>query len=169
MTRTLIVVDMQQDFVTGVLGTAEARAIVPAVKAKIAAYLAAGDEVIFTRDTHGEDYMATSEGRYLPVPHCIAGTDGWQVLPELDVPACRHVDKRHFGYDGWREQFAFETVELVGVCTDICVVSNALILKAQFPEIEITVDAACCAGVTPAAHEAALTTMKSCQIQVTGE
>ncbi len=169
MHKTLIVVDMQRDFVTGVLGTPEARAIVPAVKAKIEAYMAAGDRVVFTRDTHSEDYLATNEGCYLPVPHCLQDSDGWQVLPELDIPSCPHVDKPHFGYPHWRDEFDFEAVELVGVCTDICVVSNALILKAQFPEIDITVDTACCAGVTPAAHRAALDTMKSCQIRIVEE
>jgi len=169
--KTLIVVDMQKDFVTGVLGTPEARAIVPKVKAKIEEYLAAGDEVIFTRDTHGENYMETNEGQYLPVPHCIKGSDGWQVLPELELSQCEHIDKPNFGWPSWGIRAdgsprSLEEVELVGVCTDICVVSNALILKALFPEIKISVDPACCAGVTPEAHEAALKTMASCQIQL---
>ena len=169
--RTLIVVDMQKDFVTGALGTPEAVAILPGVKAKIDEYLAAGDEVIFTRDTHGENYMETNEGRHLPVPHCIKGSDGWQVLPELDHPECEHIDKPNFGWPNWGIRAdgsprSLEEVELVGVCTDICVVSNALILKATFPEISISVDPACCAGVTPEAHEAALKTMASCQIQL---
>lgn len=169
--KTLIVVDMQKDFVTGALGSREAVAIVPKVKAKIDGYLAAGDEVIFTRDTHGEDYMETNEGRHLPVPHCIRGSDGWQVLPELDVPECEHIDKPNFGWPHWTHRAdgsprSLEEVELVGVCTDICVVSNGLILKALFPEIKISVDPSCCAGVTPEAHEAALKTMQSCQIEL---
>ncbi len=166
MKKTLIVIDMQNDFVSGVLGTAEAQAIVPKVKAKIKEYLDRGDEVIFTRDTHGDDYMTTNEGKYLPVPHCIRGTDGWCIVPEIDCADCRHIDKPNFGYPNWKNEFDFVSVELIGVCTDICVVSNALILKAQFPEIDIAVDSLCCAGVTPAAHDAALATMKSCQIIV---
>ncbi len=166
MKKTLIVIDMQNDFVFGVLGTAEAQAIVPAVKAKIKEYLDRGDEVIFTRDTHSDDYMTTNEGKHLPVPHCIKDTDGWGIVPELDCADCPHIDKSNFGYPNWKNEFDFKSVELIGVCTDICVVSNALILKAQFPEIDITVDSSCCAGVTPDAHNAALATMKSCQIIV---
>ncbi len=164
MKKTLIVIDMQNDFVSGVLGTAEAQAIVPAVKAKIDEYLKNGDEVIFTRDTHDSNYMNTNEGKYLPVPHCIKNTDGWNIVAELDDTDCRHIDKPNFGYPNWKKEFDFECVELIGVCTDICVVSNALILKAQFPEIDIAVDSSCCAGVTPDAHNAALSTMKACQI-----
>lgn len=166
MKKTLIVIDMQNDFVSGVLGTVQARAIVPNVKAKIDEYLKNGDEVIFTRDTHSSDYMNTNEGKCLPVPHCIKDTDGWGIVPELDNRSCEHIDKLNFGYSDWNKNHSFESIELVGVCTDICVVSNALILKAQFPEIDITVDGNCCAGVTPEAHTAALQTMKSCQIIV---
>lgn len=166
MKKTLIVIDMQNDFVSGVLGTPEAQVIVPAVKAKIKEYLDRGDEVIFTRDTHGEEYMNTNEGKFLPVPHCIKGTDGWNIVPELENKDCKHIDKLNFGYPDWKKDFDFEAVELVGVCTDICVVSNALILKSQFPEIDITVDSSCCAGVTTQMHDAALATMKSCQIIV---
>ena len=165
--KTLIVIDMQEDFVTGVLGTKEAVAIVPNVKAKIKEYLNGGNEVIFTRDTHGDQYMETSEGKHLPVPHCIKGTDGWQVCSELDVGECKHIDKPTFGFVDWEFSNDAE-IEIIGVCTDICVVSNALIIKAMFPEASITVDASCCAGVTPESHEAALTTMKSCQINVIG-
>ncbi len=175
--KTLIVIDMQVDFVTGALGSPEAVAILPKVKKKIEEYLANGDEVIFTRDTHDEKYLETSEGRHLPVPHCIKGTDGWQVCTELDNNVCEHIDKPTFGYLPWNFIFEdtrvmgtreFESIEIVGVCTDICVVSNALILKALYPEVDITVDASCCAGVTPEAHQAALATMKSCQINVIG-
>ncbi len=169
--KTLIVIDMQNDFVTGVLGTKEAVAILPGIRKKIDACLAAGGEVIFTRDTHGTDYLDTSEGRHLPVPHCIRGTEGWQVVEDIDRPDCRHIDKPAFGYTGWADlpgADGFTDIEIVGVCTDICVISNALILKATFPEADITVDAACCAGVTPETHRAALTAMKSCQIHVVG-
>lgn len=168
MKKTLIVVDMQKDFIDGSLGTGEAQAIVGNVKKKIAEYSARGDEIIFTRDTHGEDYLDTPEGKKLPVKHCIRGTEGWEIAQGLEVPGCIYIDKPTFGYTGWREQ-NFEEIELVGLCTDICVVSNALILKAMFPDAEITVDAACCAGVTPKTHQAALETMKMCQIRVIGE
>ena len=168
MRKTLIVVDMQKDFIDGALGTKEAAAIVENVKKKIKEYQNNGDEIIFTRDTHKEDYLTTNEGKYLPVEHCIEGTEGWQIAEGLEVPGCRYIDKPAFGWLGWSE-FAFEEVELVGLCTDICVVSNALILKAAFPEIRICVDAGCCAGVTPATHKAALETMKMCQVEVTGE
>ena len=169
--KTLIVIDMQNDFVTGVLGSKEAVAVLPNVKKKIDAYIAAGDEVIFTRDTHEENYLETNEGRHLPVPHCRRGTDGWQVVKEIDCPDCKHIDKSTFGYIHWAEQFkdSSSEIEIVGVCTDICVISNALILKAVFPETDISVDAGCCAGVTPETHRAALTAMKACQINVIGE
>lgn len=177
MKRILIVVDMQKDFVDGALGTPEAVAILDPVTAKIASYAADPDGVIFvTYDTHTEDYMATSEGKNLPVPHCIKGTDGWKldakVAAALQGVAYTAVEKPTFGSvelpalvakaaDG--EDFS---VELVGLCTDICVVSNTLLLKAAYPEVPIAVDAACCAGVTPATHEAALTTMGMCQIEI---
>lgn len=165
MKRTLIVVDMQNDFIDGSLGTKEAQAIVENVKKKIEQYRANGDEIIFTRDTHQADYLQTPEGRELPVEHCIEGTHGWEIAEGIDIPDCLHIDKPTFGWTKWN-QYNFETMELVGLCTDICVVSNALILKAYFPEAEISVDASCCAGVTPESHEAALTTMKMCQIQI---
>ena len=170
--KTLIVIDMQNDFVTGVLGSKEAVAVLPNVKKKIDAYIAAGDEVIFTRDTHEENYLETNEGRHLPVPHCVKGTEGWQVVKEIDCPDCKHIDKPTFGYIHWSEQFKdsrISGIEIIGVCTDICVISNALILKAVFPEIDISVDASCCAGVTPETHRAALIAMKACQIRVIGE
>lgn len=165
MKRTLIVVDMQNDFIDGSLGTKEAQAIVENVKKKIEQYRANGDEIIFTRDTHQADYLQTPEGKELPVEHCIEGTHGWEIAEGIDIPDCLHIDKPTFGWTKWN-QYNFETIELVGLCTDICVVSNALILKAYFPEAEISVDASCCAGVTPESHEAALTTMKMCQIQI---
>ncbi len=167
MRKTLIVIDMQNDFIDGALGTKEAQAIVPNVKKKIEEYEARGDEIIFTRDTHLKNYLETNEGKHLPIEHCICNTYGWHISDKLgygyDV-----INKATFGYNGWSE-YDFEEIELVGLCTDICVVSNALILKATFPEIDITVDASCCAGVTPETHQAALTTMKMCQINVIGE
>lgn len=166
--KTLIVIDMQNDFIDGALGTKEAQAIVPNVKKKIEEYKSRGDEIIFTRDTHPATYLDTNEGKHLPVPHCILGTNGWHIADEIEVPTANIIDKPAFGYSGWGEYY-FEEIELVGLCTDICVISNALILKAAFPEIDITVDASCCAGVTPESHQAALTTMKMCQINVIGE
>lgn len=169
MKRTLIVVDMQNDFIDGALGTKEAQAIVPNVKKKIEEYKARGDEIIFTRDTHFNNYLDTNEGEHLPVKHCIEGTYGWLISDELDNGVGYPViNKYTFGFDGW-VHYDFEQIELVGLCTDICVVSNALILKALFPDIDITVDASCCAGVTPETHKAALTTMQMCQINVIGE
>lgn len=165
MKKTLIVVDMQNDFIDMALGTKEAEAIVPAVKAKIDEYLKNGDEIIFTRDTHGEDYLSTNEGKNLPVPHCIKGTRGWEIADGLYVKGAKIIDKPNFGWKNWDKEDLFE-VELVGLCTDICVVSNALIIKASHPEIKVSVDSKCCAGVTPETHKAALETMKMCQINV---
>lgn len=177
MRNILIVVDMQKDFVTGALASAEAQAILPKVKEKIEVYDRAGKEIIFTRDTHGEDYMQTNEGKHLPVPHCIKGTDGWQICAELTdgiTSEYKTVDKPTFGFLGWKDVLASETadgsdldIEMIGVCTDICVVSNTLILKALYPEATVRVDAGCCAGVTPEAHAAALLTMRACQVDVT--
>ena len=165
MKKTLIVVDMQNDFVDGALGTAEAVSILPAVRAKIAEYIDRGDEVIFTRDTHQEGYLQTNEGKHLPVEHCIEGTSGWEIADGLYVEGCEIVDKPSFGYTGWSER-DFSEVELIGLCTDICVISNALIIKALYPEIPVRVDSKCCAGVTPESHEAALVTMKMCQVDM---
>ena len=168
MKKTLIVVDMQNDFIDMALGTPEAVAIVPAVRQKIAQYAEKGDEIIYTRDTHGENYLETPEGRKLPVPHCIRGTRGWEIADGLYTEGAKIIDKPNFGWPNWKAE-SLESVEIIGLCTDICVVSNALIIKAAFPEAEVKVDAACCAGVTPESHRAALTTMKMCQIEVTGE
>lgn len=168
MKKTLIVVDMQKDFIDGSLGTGQAQAIVPKVKKKIRQYQLRGDEIIFTRDTHQSDYLSTSEGKKLPVEHCIQGTEGWKIPEEIDLPDCLHIDKPTFGWKGW-DKYTFEQIELIGVCTDICVISNAILLKTYFPEAEIMVDATCCAGVTEESHKEALRTMKMCQIQVTGE
>ena len=166
--KTLIVIDMQNDFVTGSLGTKEAQAIVPNVKRKIQGYVDRGDQIIFTRDTHDTDYLEIQEGKMLPVEHCIYGTEGWEIVEGLEVPGCKYIDKETFGWNNWND-YDYEEIELIGVCSDICVISNALILKAQFPETKITVDASCCAGVTPELHEAALKVMRSCQINVIGD
>ena len=163
--KTLIVIDMQNDFIDGSLGTAEAVEIVDRVKEKIQAAKAAGEQIIFTRDTHHENYMETNEGKHLPVVHCIEGTPGWEIREGLLVEGAEVINKPSFGYNGWKD-YQFEEIELVGLCTDICVVSNALILKALFPEIRISVDPTCCAGVTPESHEAALKTMAMCQIEI---
>ena len=174
MRKILIVIDMQNDFIDGALGTAEAAAITEAVKEKIRSYRA--EDVLATMDTHGENYMETQEGRYLPVPHCIRGTQGWEIRPEIAelLAGAKIYEKPTFGSTAMaadlkalseREEIE---LELVGLCTDICVVSNALLLKASMPEVKISVDASCCAGVTPEKHLAALETMRSCQVQVTG-
>ena len=168
MKKTLIVVDMQKDFIDGALGTKEAVAIVDNVKKKIAMYKENGDEIIFTRDTHQENYMETNEGKHLPVVHCIEGTDGWKIGEGLEVEGALYIDKPSLGYMNWKD-YDLEEVEIIGLCTDICVVSNALIIKATYPEIKVIVDASCCAGVTPETHKAALTTMKMCQVEVIGE
>ena len=165
MKKTLIVVDMQNDFIDMALGTPEALAILPAVKARIDAYAAAGHEILYTRDTHEENYLDTPEGKKLPVKHCIRGTRGWQIAEGLYLDGCRIIDKPNFGWPHWQEE-ALEDVELIGLCTDICVVSNALIIKATFPEAAVKVNSACCAGVTPESHTAALMTMKMCQIDI---
>ncbi len=171
MQNILIVVDMQNDFIDGALGTAEAAAIVPAVKEKIAGF---DGIVVYTRDTHGDNYMETREGRNLPVPHCIKGTQGWEISTKL-TPAENAVifDKPTFGStelaDWAMKQHAAEPIgriTLIGLCTDICVISNAMLLKAALPEVDIAVDAACCAGVTPESHDNALAAMKMCQIVV---
>ena len=165
MKKTLIVVDMQNDFIDMALGTPEAVAIVPKVKDKIDSYIAKADTVIFTRDTHSEDYLQTTEGKKLPVEHCIKGTKGWEIADGLYVEGCKIIDKPNFGWPNWKEE-AREEVEIIGLCTDICVVSNALIIKATFPDAVVKVDSSRCAGVTVATHEAALKTMAMCQIDI---
>ena len=172
MRKILVVVDMQNDFIDGALGTPEAEAIVEAVKHKIWQY--PPENVYATRDTHGPDYLSTQEGRRLPVEHCIAGTPGHEIRPDIAVLLREDqvFDKPTFGSTELAEFLRAENekeelvIEVIGLCTDICVVSNALLLKAYMPEVTIHVDAACCAGVTPESHEAALQTMRSCQIVV---
>ncbi len=173
MKKILIVVDMQKDFVDGALGTAEAVAVVGNVVRKIESF--SGD-IIVTYDTHSENYMETSEGKHLPVPHCIKESEGWRldaaVQSALEGKVYKTIEKPTFGSVELPEYIratydeAEIELELIGLCTDICVVSSALLLKANFPEIPITVDSSCCAGVTPDSHSAALTTMKMCQIEI---
>ncbi len=169
MKQLLIVIDMQNDFVTGVLGTPEAVAIVPAVVARVQTAVAEGQDVIFTRDTHAENYLDTQEGHYLPVPHCIHGTEGWEIIPQLQPYVKVVIDKPTFGSTALVELVAagaYDEITLIGLCTDICVVSNALLLKASFPEKRYLLDPTCCAGVTPESHRAALTTMQMCHIEI---
>lgn len=174
MQNVLVVVDMQNDFIDGALGTKEAVAIVPNVLEKIKAF---DGTVLFTRDTHKENYMETQEGKNLPVPHCIKGSLGWQIRTELDAlrttPA---IDKVTFGSSLLPEKLLalnavdpIETVTFVGLCTDICVISNVMITKAFLPEVPVIVDAACCAGVSPETHKNALEAMKVCQVKVVNE
>ena len=172
MRKLLVVVDMQNDFIDGALGTKEAVAIVENVKKKIVSY--DPENVWATRDTHEVDYMETSEGRHLPVEHCIRGSKGWEIREDVAavMPEVKLIDKPTFGsvelaaaIRKISEEEEIE-IELIGLCTDICVVSNALLLKANMPEVKISVDSSCCAGVTPESHEAALATMRMCQIEV---
>lgn len=166
--KYLIVVDMQNDFTTGSLGSAHAAAIIPNVVNKVAEF---EGKVIFTRDTHGEDYMQTQEGRILPVMHCVKDTNGWQICEQLQPYVNQVVDKVTFGsvtlpHMLGKQGEPVEEIELCGLCTDICVISNAMILKAAFPEAKITVDASCCAGVTMESHRTALDAMKAVQIEI---
>lgn len=167
--KLLVVVDMQRDFLEGALGTREAQALLPRVRERIEGAKAAGETVVFTRDTHDYDYLQTQEGKKLPVPHCIRGTEGWGIDPFLPSEGCRVFDKPTFGsraLAAYAAEEGFAAVELIGVCTDICVLSNAVLLKAFLPEAEISVRADCCAGVTPARHETALEAMRACQIDI---
>ena len=175
MRKILLVIDMQNDFIDAALGSREAEAIVDAVKEKIRSYPA--ENVIATMDTHGENYMDTQEGRNLPVMHCIRGTHGWQLQTDV-AELLRHAkiyEKPSFGSMELAEELKKLSekeeieLELIGLCTDICVVSNALLLKAAMPEVKISVDAACCAGVTVEKHRAALETMRSCQIHIVND
>lgn len=167
--KHFIVIDMQNDFCTGALANKDAVAIIPRIKAELQAAKAEKANIIFTRDTHGEDYLETGEGKHLPVKHCHQNTEGWEIVPELMEETDEDtlfIDKLHFGYDGW-EEFIKEGDEVVicGTCTDICVVSNALALKA-IENVEVTVIADCCAGLTKESHEAALKVMECCQCNI---
>lgn len=167
--KILLVIDMQNDFIDGALGTKEAVSIVPNVQRKIQHAKESGVKIIFTRDTHFENYMDTQEGHKLPVRHCIKGTKGWEISSLLDTEEADIIDKISFGsieLAEYVEAFEPEEITMVGLCTDICVISNAMILKARMPEVPITVDAVCCAGVTPDSHENALAAMQMCQIGI---
>lgn len=169
MKRLLVVVDMQKDFIDGSLGTKEAQAIVPKVAERVMSGQAAGEEIIFTLDTHGEDYLETLEGKKLPVKHCLKGTDGWQLCKELAGIAGRRFEKGTFGSlecAKYAAEGGYDQVELIGLCTDICVISNAMLLKAAMPQTRIFVRADCCAGVTPESHINALKAMEICQIEI---
>jgi nicotinamidase-related amidase len=169
MNNLLIVVDMQNDFIAGPLGTPEAQAIVPYVEERIKQALAEGDDVVFTKDTHQPTYLGSQEGRHLPVVHCIEGTPGWELHPSLLPYAKTVFIKPGFGSTellDYVKSGKYDRVELIGLCTDICVVTNALMIKGALPELPIRVDSKGCAGVTPKSHQAAIDTMKMCQIDV---
>ena len=168
----LVVIDMQNDFIDGALGTPEAIAIVPKVMVKMMNF---DGLVLATRDTHGEDYLERQEGKKLPVVHCIKGTHGWEIKDEIQqLLISQPIDKPTFGSEALGKVLKdlnndvepIDSITLVGLCTDICVISNAMLLKAFLPEVPIMVDASCCAGVTPESHERALEAMKACQIEI---
>lgn len=174
MQKVLVVVDMQNDFIDGALGTKEAVAIVPRVKEKIEHFEGV---VLYTRDTHTENYMETQEGKNLPVPHCIKGTKGWEISSQLEeLRKTKAIDKVTFGsvelpkkLMELNEENPMESITFVGLCTDICVISNVMVTKTFLPEVQLMVDAACCAGVTPESHKNALEAMKVCQVKVINE
>ena len=172
MNQAYVIIDMQNDFIDGALGTKEAQAVVPRIEAKIVASkkdTSVSTDLIFTQDTHGENYLDTQEGQKLPVPHCIKDTKGWNICRQL-LPYTLFatiLEKPTFGStDLIAEMAEYDRIVLMGVCTDICVISNAMLLKAFYPEKEICVDASCCAGVTPESHARALEAMKMCQIDI---
>ena len=170
MGKAIIVVDMQNDFVDGALGTQEAQAMLPRLVEKLKAEQTAGTALVFTMDTHGADYLETQEGKKLPVEHCIRGTTGWKIADALQPfvrAAAAVIEKPTFGATALPAAIAdYDEIEFVGLCTDICVISNALLLKAFYPEKRITVDASCCAGVTPESHANAVAAMRMCQVEV---
>ena len=168
--KVLAIIDMQKDFIDGALGTKEAVSIVPKVAARLEKAREDGETVVFTRDTHHADYLSTQEGRKLPVPHCMEGTAGWQIDAALPGPDAPGFDKPGFGspalIDYLKGLPELESVEFIGLCTDICVITNAMMTKGALPEIPLFVRADCCAGVTPESHETALNAMKMCQISI---
>ncbi|MDR0569654.1 MAG: cysteine hydrolase [Clostridiales Family XIII bacterium] len=174
MNKFLIVIDMQKDFIDGSLGTKEAQAILPRVLEKVRGF---EGSILFTYDTHDEDYLSTQEGRKLPVPHCVEGTPGWRMPKELEdlrfTVGGKAFSKPSFGSKELGEYLEMEnrarpigSVELAGLCTDICVIANAFVIKTFLPETEVIVDASCCAGTTPESHERALAAMAACQVTV---
>lgn len=169
MKKLLVVIDMQNDFIDGALGSPEAQAIVDPVLAKMESYRDAGDDIVFTMDTHNENYLDTQEGQRLPVVHCVKGTKGWQLEERIGAFMGTRFKKKTFGsrkLAKYIKNSIYDQMELVGLCTDICVISNAIVIKAFAPEIKIIVDSSCCAGVTPQSHQTALEAMKMCQIEV---
>lgn len=171
--NVLAVIDMQNDFIDGALGTKEAQAIVGNVAEYIKKSMSDGTEVVYTRDTHFDNYMDTQEGKNLPVLHCIKGTCGWEICDELKTlqnDDTRIFDKLTFGSvelaEYLKSMAGLESVTLIGLCTDICVISNAMVIKANLPEVRIKVVEKCCAGVTPQSHKNALEAMKMCQVAV---
>lgn len=167
MKKVLVVVDMQVDFVNGSLGTKEAQEMLPALVKKVQREAEAGSRLIFTKDTHETDYLNTQEGKKLPIEHCIRGTKGWEIVPELKDFVDEVLEKPTFGSINLPSMVKdADMIEVVGLCTDICVISNVLLLKAYYPEKKIQVDASCCAGVTPQSHDNALEAMKMCQIDI---
>lgn len=178
--KILVIVDMQNDFITGALGTKEAERIVPKVAEKIKGF---DGKIFYTRDTHEENYLETQEGKNLPVVHCVRGTKGWELNPEIEKlredepvnkPAFGSIELGYAIKEYLTEQMVLgdgsvDSITLIGLCTDICVISNAMIIKAMFPEVPVAVDASCCAGVTPESHKNALEAMKMCQIKVENE
>lgn len=178
--KVLVVVDMQNDFITGSLGTEEAQKIVPKVAEKIKWARMNAHRVVFTQDTHSENYLSTPEGKALPIPHCIVNTEGFEIVPELldGIDNPNIFRKSTFGsrilssdlaFECFIDGHKFDEIIFIGVCTDICVISNALMLKTYMPGIQITVDASCCAGATPEMHRKALDVMKNCQINIINE
>ena len=167
MKKALIVIDMQKDFVDGSLANASAQAIVSPIADYVKGY---DGDVIATRDTHAENYIESSEGKKLPIPHCIQGTDGWEIVDEIAAALQEKnaviLDKPTFGYLGWELLNGYDEVELVGTCTDICVVSNALILKAKFPDLTVKVRPSLCAGTSVENHNAAIAVMACCQVEI---
>ncbi len=174
MRRYLLVIDMQKDFINGSLGTKEAQAIIPNVVQRIRKSIEEGRQLLFTQDTHSEDYLATSEGRHLPVLHCQEGTEGWRLHDAIAPYAKETLQKPSFGYPELAtilkkdkdDSGVHLDISIVGLCTDICIVANAILLRCHFPESTLRVYANCCAGVTPDRHDAALKVLEACQIEV---
>lgn len=172
MRKALVVIDVQNDFITGPLGNKECQGIIPNIIEKIKNTT---DDIYITRDTHEENYLKTQEGKKLPIPHCIIGTNGWEIVKEVEYELYKHASRTYiikdtFGSKDLAEDMEkYNEIELIGVCTDICVISNALIIKAFNPEAKIVVDASCCAGVSPERHRNALEAMKACQIEIINE
>lgn len=172
MKKALVVIDMQNDFITGVLGNEECMKIVPNVVKRVQKAVEDKVDIIFSQDTHQEDYLFTQEGRKLPIRHCIQDTKGWEIIPELEEIAKKNGTvflKDTFGSRSMAEYMKdhnYEEIEMIGVCTDICVISNAMTIKSFAPESEISVKESCCAGVTPQSHRTAIEAMKACQINI---